>query len=90
LKVQIRDINTWVLLAEADLTGKKFSAVGDRLLSDEEISMAVIANGMAMPDAFLVGDDGRVIRLLSFDSPATTIGPGYTITIPAGNLKWGR
>jgi hypothetical protein len=67
MKVQVRDINTWALLAEADLTGKKFTVIADRFVSDEEISMTVIATGTTMPDAFLVSDEGRVIRLVSFD-----------------------
>jgi hypothetical protein len=90
MKVQVRDINTWTLLAEADLTGKKFTVVDDRFVNDEEISMTAIADGTAMPDAFLVGEWGRVIRLISFDSLTTTIKLGYIITIPAGDLKWGR
>lgn len=79
MKVQVRDVNTWALLAEAELTGKKFTVVGNQLVSDEEINMPVTANGMAMPDAFLVDDRGRVIRLISFDAGGSNIGPGYTI-----------
>jgi hypothetical protein len=90
MKVQVRDVNTWALLAEASLTGKKFTVVGDRLISDEDIDMTVIATGTAMSDAFLVGDDGRVIRLISFDAWSSNVGPGTTITVPAGDLKWGR
>jgi hypothetical protein len=90
MKVQVRDIDTWALLAEADLTGKKFTVVDDRFVNDEEISMTVIADGTAMPDAFLVDERGRVIRLVSFDSLVTNIRQGYTIIIPAGDLKWGR
>jgi hypothetical protein len=90
MKVQVRDINTWALLAEADLTGKKFTVTDSHFVSDEEISMTVVANGIAMPDAFLVGGNGRVIRLISFDTPTSNIGPGDTIIIPAGALKWGR
>jgi hypothetical protein len=90
MRVQVRDIDTWALLAEAELTGKKFTVVGDRFVNDEAISMAVIADGTAMPDAFLVDARGRVIRLVSFDLLVTNIRQGYTITIPAGDLKWGR
>jgi hypothetical protein len=90
MKVQVRDINTWALLAEADLTGKKFTVVDDRFVNDEEISMTAIADGTAMPDAFLVSSDGRVGKLISFDSLVFSIRQGYIITIPAGDLKWGR
>jgi hypothetical protein len=90
MKVQVRDINTWALLAEADLTGKKFTVTDSQFVNDEEISMTVIANGTAMRDAFLVGGDGRVIRLVTFDATSANIGPGTTIIVPAGALKWGR
>jgi hypothetical protein len=90
MKVQVRDINTWALLAEADLTGKKFTVIADRFVSDEEISMTVIATGTTMPDAFLVSDEGRVIRLISFDGWASNVGPGTIIQIPAGDFRWGR
>jgi hypothetical protein len=90
MKVQVRDVNTWALLAEASLTGKKFTVTDSHFVNDEEISMTVIANGTAMRDAFLVGGDGRVIRLISFDATSANVGPGTIITVPAGALKWGR
>jgi hypothetical protein len=90
MKIQVRDVETWKLLAEADLTGKKFTVTDSHFVSDEEISMTAIADGTAMPDAFLVGGNGRVVRLISFDSPVTNIRQGYIIMVPAGALKWGR
>jgi hypothetical protein len=90
MKVQVRDINTWALLAEVDLTGKKFTVVRDRFVSDEDINITVTTTGIAMPDAFLVDDDGRVIRLVSFDLSTSNIGPGTILTVPAGAFGWGR
>jgi hypothetical protein len=90
MKVQVRDINTWALLAEADLTGKKFTVTDSHFVSDEEISLTVTGTGIAMRDAFLVGGDGRVVRLISFDATSSNVGPGTIITVPAGALKWGR
>jgi hypothetical protein len=90
MKVQVRDVNTWALLAEADLTGKKFTVRGDRFINDEDISLTVTGTGMMMRDAFLVSDDGRVIRAVTFDALGENVGPGTIITVPAGDLKWGR
>jgi hypothetical protein len=92
MKVQVRDVNTWALLAEADLTGKKFTVRGDRFINDEDISLTVTGTGMMMRDAFLVSDDGRVIRAVTFDTlgEGVNVGPGTIITVPAGDLKWGR
>jgi hypothetical protein len=92
MKVQVRDVNTWALLAEADLTGKKFTVVGGRLINDEDIDLTVTGTGTMMRDAFLVSDDGRVIRAVTFDTlgEGVNVGPGTIITVPAGDLKWGR
>jgi hypothetical protein len=90
MKVQVRDVNTWALLAEADLTGKKFTVTDSHFVSDEEINMTVTGTGIAMRDAFLVGGDGRVVRVISFDAASSNVGPGTIITVPAGALKWGR
>jgi hypothetical protein len=45
----------------------------ERKAFGDEIKMTAIADGNMMPDAFLIGDDGRVIRLISFDSLVTNI-----------------
>jgi hypothetical protein len=92
MKVQIRDVNTWALLAEADLTGKKFTVRGGRLINDENIDLTVTGTGTMMRDAFLVSDDGRMIRAVTFDTlgEGVNVGPGTIITVPAGDLKWGR
>jgi hypothetical protein len=87
LRVQVRDIATWDLLAEADLTGKKFVVVGTRLVCDEEIKLTAIADGTIMPNAFLVSEDGRVLRLIKF-SPQSRVDRDSSIVVPVGEFGW--
>lgn len=89
MKIQIRDRESWALLAETSLANKIFTVVGDKFVCKEEITMRVIANGTAMPIAFLVTDAGKFIRVINLDMSTASLRDGNDITIPVGAFTWG-
>jgi hypothetical protein len=90
MKLQIHDIDTWAVLAEASLTGKKFTMRENDCVFDEAISLPVKMKGTANREAFLISDDGTFMRVISLQLTVQTIYPGQIITILPGDLRWGR
>jgi hypothetical protein len=90
MKIQIRDIVNWALLGELSLTGKKFTVVGDYFVCDEELNIPIIADGIAMRDAFLVTDQDTFIRVIELTPSSDILKKNGKIQIAAGDLRWGR
>jgi hypothetical protein len=89
MKIQIRDADSWRLLAETSLAGKHFTVIGDLLFCDDVLKMQVIADGTPMPIAFLVTDQGKFLRVIDLDLSTPYVRDGHSIEIPVGAFSWG-